>query len=101
MIQSDLKIQLCNIIAVDVCAITVFFSIFKISSVFFKTFILKIKKSKQANAKNKETNKQTKNTKQNQTETSQKPNVVIDLIFKNRRLRVSSPIEATFLIISK
>ena len=59
MIQSDLKIQLCNIIAVDVCAITVFFSIFKISSVFFKTFILKIKKSKQANAKNKQTNKQT------------------------------------------
>ena len=59
MIQSDLKIQLCNIIAVDVCAITVFFSIFNISSVFFKTFILKIKKSKQANAKNKQTNKQT------------------------------------------
>ena len=59
MIQSDLKIQLCNIIAVDVFAITVFFSIFKISSVFFKTFILKIKKSKQANAKkkNKQTNK--------------------------------------------
>ena len=80
MIQSDLKIQLCNIIAVDVCAITVFFSIFKISSVFFKTFILKIKKSKQANAK-KKTNKQTKDTKQNQTETSQKANVVIDLIF--------------------
>ena len=80
MIQSDLKIQLCNIIAVDVCAITVFFSIFKISSVFFKTFILKIKKSKQANAK-KKTNKQTKNTKRNQTETSQKANVVIDLIF--------------------
>ena len=80
MIQSDLKIQLCNIIAVDVCAITVFFSIFKISSVFFKTFILKIKKSKQANAK-KKTNKQTKYTKRNQTETSQKANVVIDLIF--------------------
>ena len=59
MIQSDLKIQLCNIIAVDVCAITVFFSIFKISSVFFKTFILKVKKCKQANAKNKQTNKQT------------------------------------------
>ena len=46
-------------IAVDVCFITVFFSNFKISSVFFKTFILKIKKSKQANAKNKQTNKQT------------------------------------------
>ena len=35
-------------IAVDVCTITVFFSNFKISSVFFKTFILKIK-NKQTN----------------------------------------------------
>ena len=96
MIQSDLKIQLCNMIAVDVCFITVFFSNFKISSVFFKTFILKIKKSKQANAKNKQTNKQTKNTKQNQTETSQKANVIIDLIFKKRRLRVTAPLKRRF-----
>ena len=44
MIQSGLKIQLCNIIAFDVRAISVFFSDFKISWVFFKTFILKIKK---------------------------------------------------------
>ena len=100
MIQSDLKIQLCNIIAVDVCAITVFFSIFKISSVFFKTFILKIKKSKQANAKKKQTNKQ-KIRSGTKLKQAKKQTLLLTWFFKKKETESYSPIEETFLIISK
>ena len=94
MIQSGLKIQLCNIIAFDVRAISVFFSDFKISSVFLRLSYLRLK-NKQTNTKNKQTSEQKiqSKTKLKQAKTQ--------TICKRRRLRVSSPIEATFLIISK